>query len=104
MDRLRDACLEAGQSHGGRSDGKTRRLGRDTRQDRGDEATVGFPDLSHANPVYDWVREEVEHGQKIDNVELSAKDGLRNVVDVDMGRKEVEDHVGKPEDDQSARQ
>lgn len=104
LDRLRNACLETGQSHGGRADGKARLLAGDTREDRGDKATIGLANLPHANPVDDWVCEEVEHRQEINNVELGTQDGLRNVVDVDMGRKEVEDHVGKPEDDESARQ
>lgn len=81
-----------------------RGLASDAGQDRCDEATVGLADLPHANPVDDWVREEVEHRQEVYDVELDAEDGLRQVVDVEVEGEEVEDHVGKPEDDQSARQ
>ena len=65
---------------------------------------VAEPDLPHPDPVDDRVRQEVEHRQKVHEIELGVEHPVGEEVDVHVGRDEGEYHVGQPEEDEVARE
>ena len=71
-------------------------------QDPRKHSVVRLPDLAHAYPVDDGIREEVEHGQEVDAVHLDVEGHVRDGVDVNVSSDKRVGHERQPEYDQGA--
>ena len=65
-----------------------------------EQPPVAASDLTDAQPIDGRIGEEVQHGQKINEIELDVQHGIWHGVDGDLRSEKVKYHVGQPEDEE----